>query len=419
MSGELSKAIWLNAAETRAVMSALDDGVGVSRFVGGAVRNAMMGESVSDIDIATTHTPERATELLAMHGIRVAPTGLAHGTVTALVQDHAGNYRHFEITTLRVDVTTDGRRAEVAFTQDWVEDAKRRDFTINALYADADGTLHDPLGTGLSDLEARRVRFIGDARQRIAEDYLRILRFFRFHACYGRGMLDADGAEACAELRDGLKQLSGERVRDELFKIFSADKAADALKQMSDAGVLPVVLPEARNFTRFAHLVGIEVDQLFTCDPLLRLMALVETDKAGLAAMASRLRLSSAQRERMVAALTDQSKIVSYLSMREVRRALYILGKQLFRDRVMLGWAEEAPGRNAFQWRTLVALSETWQRPQFPITGQMVKKAGVPEGPMIGKVMREVEDWWIDADFIEDEFSLIERLKAVVQALIY
>jgi len=418
-AGELSKAIWLNLPETRAVMSALDDGMGTSRFVGGVVRNALMGETVSDIDIATTHKPERVMELLATHAIRVVPTGLAHGTVTAVLPDHAGNHRHFEITTLRVDVATDGRRAEVAFTQDWVEDAKRRDFTMNALYADADGTVHDPLGSGRADIEARCVRFIGDPRQRIEEDYLRILRFFRFHAWYGRGVPDAEGLFACAQLREGIRQLSGERVRDELFKIFSAEKAADALEQMKRAQVLGVVLPEAKNFTRFSNLVVIEVDQLFTCDPLLRLVALLEVDKEGASALASRLKFSSAQRERLIAALTDQTKIVSYLSMREVRRALYLIGAPLFRDRVMLGWAEEDPGRNQFQWRTLVALSETWQRPHFPITGAMVQHAGVKEGPMIGKVLREVEDWWIDADFIEDEFSLVERLKAVVQALIY
>jgi poly(A) polymerase len=418
-AGELAQAVWLKADETRSLMSALDDGVGTSRFVGGVVRNALMGESVGDIDIATTHTPERVMELLAMHAIRVVPTGLAHGTVTAILPDHAGKHKHFEITTLRVDVATDGRRAEIAFTQDWLADAKRRDFTMNALCADMDGVVHDPLGEGRADLDKRRVRFIGDARARIEEDYLRILRFFRFHAWYGKGELNSEGLRACADLREGLTQLSGERVQSELLKILAAIHAPEALRQMAAVGVLPVVLPEAHNFERFERLHGIETDQLFANDPLLRLIALLNTDAAGATALAARLRLSNKERERMVSALTDRTKIVSYLSMREVRRALYQLGTGLFRDRVLLEWAQDAPGRNAFQWRALVAMADSWHRPQFPLTGQMLKTAGVPEGPQMGMVMREVEEWWIDADFIDDPFSIIERLKAVVQATIY
>ena len=210
---ELARAPWLNEADTKAVMDALQAEGGAARFVGGSVRNALMGEPVSDVDIATTATPEKAKALLEAKGVKVVPTGIDHGTITAVTST-----RHFEITTLRVDVATDGRRADVAFTDDWVEDAKRRDFTMNALYCDADGTVHDPLG-GLDDLKARRVRFIGDPHERIREDYLRILRFFRFHAWYGKGEPDDAGLRACAEEKEGLRQLSGERVRDELFKI--------------------------------------------------------------------------------------------------------------------------------------------------------------------------------------------------------
>src|SRR5690554_5760848 len=196
---ELARAAWLNEPGTKAVMEALQAGGGVSRFVGGCVRNALMGIPVTDIDIATTETPEKAQALLEAKGIKVVPTGLKHGTITAVTAT-----RHFEITTLRVDVATDGRRADVAFTQDWAADAGRRDFTMNALYCDADGTVHDPLGAR-ADVEARLVRFIGDAHQRIEEDYLRILRFFRFHAYYGKGEPDSAGLRACAEKREGLR----------------------------------------------------------------------------------------------------------------------------------------------------------------------------------------------------------------------
>lgn len=416
---ELAKADWLNEAETRAVMAALASGGGVARSVGGSVRNALLGEAVTDIDIATSETPERASELLKATGIKVVPTGLAHGTITAVTTSPSGATRHFEITTLRVDVKTDGRRAEVAFTGDWLEDAKRRDFTINALYADADGTVHDPLGTGRDDLKARRVRFIGDAEARIREDYLRILRFFRIHAWYGRGEPDPQGLKACADLREGLRQLSGERVRDELLKIAAADSAGAAYRQMAAAGILSIVLPEASRLDRFEKLVDIEADQLFISTPVLRLAAMLDLDGEGVAALAERLRLSNKDRERIVKALTDKTKIVSYLSMREVRRALYVMGPELFKDRVMLGWANDRKDHNNFQWRALIAMADSWEKPQFPLTGQMIKAAGVPEGPEIGRVWREVEEWWIDADFIDDEFSIIERLKAIVQATVY
>jgi len=234
---ELAKASWLNETDTRAVMAALEADGGKARFVGGSVRNALLGEPVLDIDIATNETPERASALLSAKGIKVVPTGIAHGTVTAVTPT-----RHFEITTLRVDVKSHGRHADVAFTEDWQADAERRDFTMNALYCDADGTVHDPLGEGRADLKARRVRFIGDAKARIREDYLRILRFFRIHAWYGAGEPDAVGLRACADLREGLRQLSGERVRDELLKIAAADDAGLAFRQMAAAGILSIVL---------------------------------------------------------------------------------------------------------------------------------------------------------------------------------
>ncbi len=411
---ELARAAWLNEADTKAVMEALASGGGTARFAGGCVRNALMGEPVADIDIATTETPEKARALLEAKGIKVVPTGIDHGTITAVMPS-----RHFEITTLRVDVATDGRRADVAFTEDWVADASRRDFTINALYCDADGTVHDPLG-GRDDLKARRVRFIGDAHARIREDYLRILRFFRFHAWYGKGEPDAASLRACAEEREGLRQLSGERVRDELLKIASADEAGEAYRQMAAAGILAIVLPEASRLDRFEKYVEIEATQLFApADPILRLGAMLDLDAAGVAALAQRLKLSNKDRDRLAAMLTDKTKIVCYLSMREVRRALYTMGLRLFKDRVSLGWADDKRGHNAFQWRAMLAMADSWEKPELPLTGEMIKAAGVPEGPEIGRVRKEVEEWWVDSDFIDDEFSIIERLKAVVQATVY
>lgn len=407
----ITNQIWLRDPETQNVMSALNDDA-TARFVGGCVRNALMSLPVADVDIATSDEPAASTAKLEAAGFKVVPIGADHGTVMAV-----GAERSYEVTTLRVDVDTDGRHADVAFTQDWQRDAERRDFTMNALYADADGTVHDPLG-GYDDLKAKRVRFIGDAEQRIKEDYLRILRFFRFHAAYGDGDLDGPGLQACADNREGLSQLSAERIHTELLKLLGADNAASVVRAMAAAGILTDVLPEAARLDRYERVLDIEVTQLFSSDPVLRLGALVD-GAASAASAAARLKLSNADRDRLAAMHTDETKIVCYLSMREVRRALYNMGLQLFKDRVMLGWAEDGKTTNAFQWRALLAMADSWERPELPLTGSMIMSAGVPEGPEIGRVRDEVEEWWIDSDFTEDEFSIIERLKAVVQATIY
>ncbi|MGD1933712.1 MAG: CCA tRNA nucleotidyltransferase [Candidatus Phaeomarinobacter sp.] len=406
----LKNQIWLRDDETQKVMSALNDGA-TARFVGGCVRNALMSVPVEDVDIATSDEPATSTAKLEAAGFKVVPIGADHGTVMAV-----GAERSYEVTTLRVDMETDGRHADVAFTQDWQGDAERRDFTFNALYADADGTVHDPLG-GHDDRKARRVRFIGDAETRIKEDYLRILRFFRFHAAYGEGDLDPESLQACAANRDGLAKLSAERIQTELFKLLGADNAVPVVRAMAAAGILGDVVPEASRLDRFERLLDIEVTQLISSDPDLRLGAIV--DGAGAPTPAARLRLSNADRDRLTAMHTDDTKIVCYLSMREVRRALYNLGLQLFKDRVMLGWADDGKTTNAFQWRALLAMADSWERPELPLTGSMIMSAGGPEGPEIGRVRDEVEEWWIDSDFTEDEFSIIERLKAVEQATVY
>ena len=412
-TGELAVHEWLKNNVTQTVMKAIGAHEGHARFVGGCVRNALLMEPVGDVDIATVHSPQEVTTLLEAAGVKVVPTGIEHGTVTAVLEDS-----HFEITTLRVDVATDGRHADVAFTGDWVEDAKRRDFTMNALYADIDGTVHDPLG-GRDDLNARVVRFIGDPHARIQEDFLRILRFFRFHAHYGSGTPDPVSLKACAEEKAGLAQLSAERVQAELLKLLGADEAGEAVRQMAATGILPLVFPEATTLARFEALVEIEAHQLFVSDAVLRLSSAVELDADAADAMAVRLRLSKKDAARIKAMQTDQTKIVCYLSVREVHRALYTMGVQCFKDRVMLGWASDKKGANAMQWRALLAIADSWERPSFLLSGSMMKAAGVPEGPEMGRVYREVEEWWIDAGFTDDEFSIIERLKAVVQATVY
>ena len=401
---------WMSDARTRAVMDALGPD---ARFVGGAVRNALLKREVSDVDIATPLTPDEVTKRLKKAGLGAVPTGIEHGTVTAI-----SSGTPFEVTTLRRDVATDGRRAVVAFTTDWKEDAARRDFTMNALYATADGEVIDLVG-GVADLQAGRVRFVGDATTRIREDYLRILRLFRFHAWYGKGEFDPEALRAAAAEKAGLTQLSGERVQKELLRLLEAENPGPVLRVMAASGILGELLPVALMIARLEKLVAIDAEAFFTPDPMLRLAALLPSDAVAADAAAKKLRLSNADAQRLIDIAGAKEKIVSYLSIKEVRKLLYRIGIAPFRDRVFIKWAEDPKESNAINWRMLLEVASTWPRPTFPLTGRDVMLAGVPEGPLVGRILAEVEDWWIDADFIEDEFSLAERLKAVVQATAY
>jgi poly(A) polymerase len=316
-------------------------------------------------------------------------------------------------------VETDGRRAVVAFTDDWTGDAERRDFTLNALYARRDGSLVDPTGHGVADARAGRIVFVGEAEQRVAEDYLRILRFFRFFAWYGKGPPDAAALAACESLKDMLKTLSAERVSKETLKLLAADDPREALALMDRTGVLAQVLPAPIDLDRFNALVGIEADQLFETDPVLRLAALLPDDQVGAAKFAEAFRLSNAERDRIAAALAPTPELKSWMSPREIRRAIYRLGPKTFRDRAKLAWARADRTAATPQWRGMIALGEGWAPPTLPLTGEDVIAAGAPKGPMVGQVLREVEDWWIDHDFIDDRLSTIEKLKSVVQGMAF
>jgi len=416
MTGSIGQRPWMTAPETSAVMDALEaaGGPGCARFVGGCVRNAVIGREVSDIDIATTLTPDRTTAALEAAGLKAVPTGVDHGTVTAV-----SGGKPFEITTLRRDVATDGRRAVVAFTDDWAEDAQRRDFTLNALYADRDGAVLDPTGQGMADASAGRIVFVGDAEARLHEDYLRILRFFRFLAWYGHAGPDAAAVAACAKLKDRVTTLAAERISKELLKLFAAPDPRAAVALMAKTGVLEMILPEPIHLSRFDGLVEIEDEQLFETEPVLRLAALLPDDQATAARLAETLRLSNAERDRLVAALAPAPALKSWMSPREVRRAVYASGHAAFRDRAKLAWAASDRTSAAMQWRGMIALAEGWVRPTFPLTGAEVMAAGVPKGPLVGKVLAEVEAWWIDHDFIDDRMSAIEKLKSVAQGMAY
>ncbi|HCN32648.1 MAG TPA: CCA tRNA nucleotidyltransferase, partial [Rhodobiaceae bacterium] len=296
-------------------------------------------------------------------------------------------------------------------------------------YADSDGVVYDPLearGTsGLVDLEAGIVRFIGDPDTRIAEDYLRVLRFFRFSAQLQPDAPDEKSLEACARAanqNDGLSALSGERLAQELFKLLAQTSAPQALELMQQAGLLPFVFPFTPavdiQIMRLANLIDIQETQFFEADYLLRLAALCPDSEAVIDQLSEKLRFSKKQTKRLRGALDTSCHPVCYMSAREMRRALYVSGREAFIDRCFLIWAMDKKTNNAVQWRALIAMATSWEKPDFPLTGDMMKTAGVPEGPEMGRVSEEVERWWIDSDFTDDTFSIIERLKAVVQATI-
>ena len=397
---------WMTAPETVQVMSALVEG----RFVGGAVRNALLGAAVVDIDIAVPMPPAETMARLKAKGIKVIETGLDHGTVTAIAGTHA-----FEITSLRRDVETDGRHAVVAFTDDWAEDAARRDFTLNALYATAAGEIFD-YATGVEDLIAGKVRFMGDARQRIAEDTLRALRLFRFHAWYGKGEIDAEGLRAAAEAKDRLKTLSAERVRKELLRLLEAGNPAPVLRMMAATGILSALLPGALQLSRLERLAEIDADGLSTRDGVLRLAALLPDDSDAAHAAADALKLSNADRIRLERALGG-AMLTAGLSAKDARLLLYRIGVARFRDKVLLAWASAPKAVNALPWRVMLRLAETWERPRFALTGMDVMQAGVKEGPDVGRVLAQVEDWWAGGDFTAGEAALREKLKSVIDGL--
>jgi poly(A) polymerase len=395
---------WMTEPATRTVLDALATGGADARFVGGVVRNALRGLPIGDIDIdiATPAPPERVTELLEKASIRVVPTGLAHGTVTAVIPP-----RHFEITTLRRDVETYGRRARVAFDADWAADAARRDFTINAIFLAPDGAVYDPVG-GLADLQAGRVRFVGDPATRIAEDVLRLLRYYRFEARFGAGSGDEPARAACRAAVHLLPTLSIERVAQELIRLIEAPDPGRALQMMAEDGALAVVLPEARHLDRLQRMIASEPEP----DALRRLAALIEADADGAAALAERLHFPNAWRERL-RGLAPPWPLDPLGDALVQRRTLYRLGAERYRDTALLLAADG--GMSSEPLASLLALARDWTAPEFPISGHDVTALGTPPGPRVGALLDAVERWWEAGDFAADREATLVHLRRLVE----
>jgi poly(A) polymerase len=391
----LSAAAWQSGSLAR-VLDILDRDGEAARVVGGAVRNALIGQPVAEIDVATTALPDEIVRRAQAAHMRVVPTGIAHGTVTLLADGVP-----FEVTTLREDVETYGRKAKVAFGRDWRRDAERRDFTINALSWSRDGTVHDYVG-GLTDLAARRVRFIGDAAARIAEDYLRILRFFRFHAAYGEGAPDAAALHACIEAREGLQSLSRERVRMELLKLLVARRAAEAIHVMADAGLLVAILGGVPYVAPFDAMAAVEAVSGGKPDAIRRLGALAVQVAEDADRLLERLRLSNAEHARLRNMADGWWRLDSRMTAQDARGLLYRLGPDFFVDRVLFAWSRSQDGPDVSAWRDLMALPARWQPPSCPIVAADLIARGVPKGPALGAALRAAEAAWIAADFPSD-----------------
>lgn len=396
----LAAARWLAAPESRRIMAALEGGGRRARFVGGCVRDTLVDPTLDelDIDIATQEPPERTLALLEAARLKVVPTGLAHGTVTA----HVGT-RSFEITSLRRDVRTDGRRAVVAFTDDFVEDAARRDFTFNAMSCDLNGRLYDPFG-GWADLQHGHVRFVGDPRARIREDYLRILRFFRFYARFGEGAPDPAALEACREERGGLERLSGERIAAELRRLLVAPKAIESVRLMLQVGVLDELLGMAVDPARLASLLHVAPE----ADAVLRLAALLSGAGAQeVGRVVERLRLSGRDTERLSGLVRSPLPPLD-IDRLGMRRLVYRHGAALAADLLRLAAAAgDAPRPRLEALLAELAASDV---PGFPLAGRDLLARGIPAGPEVGRLLEEVRGWWEAEDFRPDRAACLERL---------
>lgn len=396
---------WMRSDEVATLFDALPQGS--LRFVGGCVRNSLWGEPVGDVDLACQLDPEAVIAALKKAKIRFVPTGIDHGTVTAVIEGQP-----YEITSLRRDVATDGRRATVAHTTDWTEDAQRRDLTINALYADLDGRVYDPTRQGLEDIKSRKFRFVGDAAMRVQEDYLRILRFFRFLAHYGRQeKVDAESLRACREHRRGLKQLSAERVWSETKKLLSARNPVRATRIMLTNEILEVLLPEASNVDGLDAVVRLEAREGIKPDPLLRLMAMSAREPLQMALLTKRLKMSKAETTRLRNWADDGAQLSTDMPERDRLAAIYRSGKQTILDRARLRAAGESDPIQSSRWMALADLAMGWQPPEFPVSGKDLAAAGVPKGPGMGKALKALEALWIRSGFSTEKPQLLAALK--------
>ncbi len=417
--GQVTVEAWMTGPEVSAVLAAITKDGKEARFVGGCVRDAILKRPVADIDIATQETPDRVLALLAAADIKGLPTGLTHGTVTAVIGE-----KRFEITTLRSDIETDGRHAVVSFTESWRKDAARRDFAFNALSATPDGMVYDYFN-GMQDLADRVIRFVGPGKQRIAEDYLRVLRYFRFIATLDMRIENRIDFDACIAAAPHLKDLAGERIRDELFKILIAPKNANTLRLMRDYRIMEQILPEAGAQGKLDKLVWLETTAINFAsvepDIIRRLAALLDTDAEGTAAVAKRLRMSAKQAQHLSALIEPDWRPDPAMGGDDLRRAIYQYSTDRVRDFILLEWARRLaqdprrPRAETDAWQEMLGSTEVWDPIAFPLKGRDALALGVEEGPRVSRVLAAVEAWWMAGGCRAGHARCVERLKAELE----
>lgn len=400
---------WIRQPPLSTVLEVLNqDGV-ETRVVGGAVRDTLLGRPAGDVDCATTASTDEITALVEAAGLKAVPTGVAHGTVTVVAEGHP-----FEVTTLRHDVETHGRHATVTFGADWEEDARRRDFTMNALYVGRDGRLYDPVD-GFADILARRVRFIGEATARIREDFLRILRFFRFHAQFAEGAPDLAGLTAAVHERRGLLGLSGERLRQELFRLLVAPGAVPTAEIMANCGILGIVTGGVAYLPSLDRLVENEAAAGWVPDPILRLAALSVAIPEDAERLYKRLRLSNAGHRRLASAAAGWWRLGPAMDEGARRTLLYRIGPEAYRDRVALAFARSGASADDPPWHALAGLPDRWTAPVFPLKGADLMRLGMPSGPEVGRVLGQLETDWVSGGFAMDREALLEKVQRLIR----
>ncbi len=401
--------------DIRAVIDAIEAGGGTIRFIGGCVRDALLHREIDDVDLSTTERPERVTMLLENAGLKAIPTGIEHGTVTAV-----SGTQTYQITTLRRDLKTDGRRAEVDYTDNWNDDAGRRDFTFNSMSAAPDGVVYDYYN-GLQDLANRRIHFVGNAEERLLEDHLRILRYFRFIAVLGFHIGDQYSYQKCIQHAPLLTKLSGERIRDELFKMLMSENKHDAIGLMISGGVAIHFLPEATSTIRLKRLIWLENSATkvgpLGKDPVRRLASIVETDAVGARKIAERLRLSNAQRDHLITLVDPPWQATSEILGDDLRVLLYRLEPARIIDLCLLEWARVLtntpvlPLEQSEAWLRIIDTAKAWVDLDFPLSGQDALDCGLAEGPRINEVLNQIEDWWTSGGCRADRDACLRKLR--------
>ena len=412
---------WMETDGMKRVLAAITADGKEARFVGGCVRDALLERPVKDVDIATPETPDRVRELLEAAAIKALPTGIEHGTVTAITGDET-----YQITTLRRDVSTDGRRATVAFTEDWRADAERRDFTFNTLSATPDGMVYDYFN-GLQDLNNRVIKFVGNAGERIEEDRLRVLRFFRFIGALGMRIGRTGDLEACIQAAQRLTELSGERIRDEIMKILSSEMHFDVVRMMRDHGILKHILPEIGEPAALARLKWLETSaaglESVRPDPIRRLACILDTDDEGVESVCRNLVLTNKEKRRLKALHRPSWRADPDVSAADFERVLQRLGPEITLDLILIDWAHSLVGAprpsrgHADKRQALIARTENWEAKEFPLNGHDVMALGIEEGPEVSKHLDAVEAWWEEGGFTAGRTACLARLEQEVEDL--